>query len=258
LKIREGKLVKIVKRAPHCLVIDDFLSKDEFRAVQVQLMFEKYEKIHQRQWRKAWRLTDGEPLIGPTYSYSAEADSGERKPSSGLAIEYPAQRPTDFFVESLNQIVFEAAEVVGEKNKDWRSYGFHPYLYPVGTGLGWHEDDSSVSGAFVYYGHPDWRMDWGGELLILDQIIPSQIELPDGRVTLPERMKNMPLDGVTGPDFGWHSRSLHFMERGLGDFIAAKPNRLIFIGPHHSHSVRPVSPCAGENIRTSLAGFFQK
>jgi Rps23 Pro-64 3,4-dihydroxylase Tpa1-like proline 4-hydroxylase len=246
--------MEIVKNDPHLMVIDNFLGEEQFKAIQLQLMLEQYTQLHEGFWKKAWRLTDGNPLVSAIYNFSSE----EHFEKVASQIYYPTNKPFDLFVDALNAVAAKAQSIIGQRDRDWSSYGFRAYIYTVGTGLGWHEDDVSVSGAFVYYCHPHWSMDWGGELLILEKVIPTGIEPPGGSIKLPDNMRSMSTKGAVGPEFGWNSRAHHFMDIGMGQFVSAKPNRLVFIGPHHSHSVRPVTIAAGENPRISLAGFFQK
>jgi hypothetical protein len=46
------------------------------------------------------------------------------------------------------------------------------------------------------------------------------------------------------------------MERGLGSYLAPKPNRLVVIKGGTPRAIAKVRPSAGRHVRASFGGFF--
>src|SRR6202012_5909584 len=94
-----------------------------------------------------------------TYSY------GEIEPTQG---PYPTGRAIDLLVDAIlkNQNLY--SDQIGKEGSDWKGFTALPMLYPRNTSLYWHRDAASWTGSFTFYAHPEWNVQWGGELLVAD------------------------------------------------------------------------------------------
>ena len=113
----------------------------------------------------------------------------------------------------------------------------------MGTGLSWHCDAGPYTGAFIYYAHPTWNAQWGGELLVADGCGDyAQADREDGRR---HRLDNARENEI-------------LLREGTGRYVMPKPNRLVYLQGGTPHRIMPVLPAAGQNPRVSVAGFFVK
>jgi hypothetical protein len=169
-------------------------------------------------WQKVWKITDGH-ILSSNASYHTNA-------------------PFNCELDWLHQLILILAknhvqDIVG----DWDEICLTPYLYPANTKISWH-DDCGYTGACIYYPHHTWNANWGGELMIARTGETKQI---------------INTNGFTRED---HSAILN--EFGMGVYINPKPNRLVFTRAGVWHSINRVDQAAGDAIRTSVVGFFQK
>ena len=234
-------------------VYDDVLPPAEFAAVWEFVQLEEYAPVDSRQWVKVWRLTDGRPLAGPgVYSHRPkEAHDGDRY--------YPTHRGIDKIIEMILGASGEFDEIVGKQKKDWSLLTAKAFIYPPGTGLSWHADSVSYTGAYTFYAHPQWKSSWGGELMIADastlrkdlgtKVLPTVVKQGDRIVGMRKMEVPSALDAS--------STDAVLSELGLGHFIQAKPNRLVVFRGGIPHRIAKVDPAAGENARCAIAGFFQ-
>ncbi|MFB2863154.1 2OG-Fe(II) oxygenase [Aeromonas sp. MdU4] len=232
------------------LVIDDFLNEDELFAIQLYMQFEKYFPVHSNGWSKSWRLTDGAPFTSPCYIFSC--------------LTRNTTLNAEIISDGMNVLSRKLLEIYGELREflgdDWNAFSLTSYLYPSGTGLGWHEDDALYKGAYIFYAHPEWRPSWGGELCIIDTAVSSSAGLSEKVYDASENVLRLSgiIGGAVGPEFGWTIRDRNINESGIGTFVYPKPNRLVVIKPNYSHCIKKVDTSAGENVRCSVAGFFHQ
>lgn len=210
------------------VVIDDAL--DTERWTEVWSLFQFAELSPVSRTAGAWKLDDGVPLGGD------EIVTPGRDEPLGEAGSDPARYPSgtalDHVMEAVLGAAGEARHVIGDA---FERVTARAYVYPAGTALSWHSDDSSLfDGAFIYYAHPHWNAHWGGELMIAE-----------GAET----------DGIMGHRFDDHAFSEALMERGVGRYIAPRPNRLVLLGGA-PHAVAPVRAAAGAAVRATVSGFF--
>ena len=217
------------------LVVDGLLGTDAAAAWRYFQTIE-FNKTHWRGYEKAFRLYDGECLVGPTHTLPlngappAMVEAGRRR----------AGNP-------LSQLIFamlarpEVSAFLGRCGA-WSDISFASYIYPPGSGLGWHSDTGKAA-AFIYYLHPEWHESWGGELLLEDQRAPAaQV-------------------GVGGPasefrDFYAALSDPAAPTPGLGAYVAPLPDRLVLIRGGVRHTIKKVEPAAGEAFRATISGFF--
>ena len=211
------------------LIVDDFLDEDAWTEVWTHFQFADLAPVTRT--AGAWKLGDGVPLGGDeivTPARDAELSDG------AVAGRFPSGTALDRVVEALLGEAARFAPLVGD---DWAHLTARPYVYPTGSGLSWHGDDSAVyTGAYIYYAHPHWNAHWGGELLVADA--PEDADLP-----------------IMGHRFDDEAYSAALMERGEGRFVLPRPNRLVVLGGA-PHMVTPVRPAAGAHVRASVSGFF--
>ena len=126
------------------------------------------------------------------------------------------------------------------------------YLHPPGSGLDWHDDEGRFAGAYTYYVHPRWHASWGGELMIVEDmlgrgLLPDKRHMREGRV---ETVKET-WDVLTKDDL-----SQLLMDGATStEFVFAKPNRLVFMVGGVWHRVNVVKRNA-PFARAAIAGFF--
>jgi hypothetical protein len=211
-------------------VYDDLLPPADFDALLHHATSDNYAIVHRQGWQKAWRLGDGLPLHGSTTYY---------RPDPSLYAEheqprYPTQTPLDRFIESMNDVAGDAADVLGE----WNGVTVGPWVYPLGAGLSLHRNAPAYAGSYAFFVHPDWNFHWGGQLLVLDRRTGDGGEAGASHWLFDER------------------ESRAGMDPGLGLCILPKPNRLVFIAASAFQMITRVDVNAGNHPHVTVAGFF--
>lgn len=243
--------MKVLHSGAGYVVVDDFLNSGAMAEVWGYIQNEAYVSVFSElsgflageessqahgainAANKVWRLSDGAPLRGTPVEFGEARRSRVPSPT-GLSL--------DHLLREISAAAGEFPNCVGVQGVDWQRFNAVPMLYPVGAGLSWHSDGEDRTGAFVYYAHPTWNVQWGGELLIAD--------------LSPSRVHHAYAESKTSP---WLDNSLEnelLMEIGTGTFIQSKPNRLVLLGGGVHHAIAPVRPAAGDRVRCSISGFF--
>ncbi|MEM9380022.1 MAG: 2OG-Fe(II) oxygenase [Planctomycetota bacterium] len=217
---------------PALLVLDDFL--DEEAWTDVWTMFQLTDLAPVTRTAGAWKLDDGVPLGGDevvTPPRDAEFGAPGERPG-----RFPAGTALDHVLEAVLGHAGSFAPLVGT---DWSHVTARAYVYPTGSGLAWHGDDSAVyTGAYIYYAHPRWNAHWGGELLVAEVPEEERAELP-----------------IMGHRFDDEGYSDALLASGEGRFVMPRPNRLVVLGGA-PHMVAPVRAAAGSSVRATVSGFF--
>jgi 2OG-Fe(II) oxygenase superfamily len=205
---------------PDFAIFDDFLDQEAWTEVWSHFQFTELLPVSRASG--AWKLDDGVPLGGQEILTPRGADG-------------PDDHPLSLVVRGL----FDDQRCdLGPVGDGWDRVSARPYVYPAGTALSWHVDDSELfAGAFVYYAHPHWDAHWGGELLVADRHADAE-PLP-----------------IMGHRFQTEPYSEELLEPGSGTFVMPRPNRLVLIGGA-PHAVAAVRAAAGQNVRASVCGFF--
>lgn len=224
------------------LVLDDFLDEDAWTRLWTEFQFLELNPVTRSQG--AWKLDDGVPLGGQEIilprSTSTSAGAHARTRSPARKGTQPAPLRSSPIAHLLECITEQRDALESLVSGNWDRVVGRPWVYPRGTGLSWHVDDSQIyAGAFIYYAHPTWNAHWGGELLI-------------GETAATEDGEPLP---VMGYRFETESYSERLLEVGGGAFVMPKPNRLVLVAGA-PHMVAKVSDAAGHNVRASIAGFF--
>ncbi len=141
---------------PNFRVIDDLLDEETWTSVWSDFQFMELHPVTRT--LGAWKLDDGVPLGGNEAVVArTDASVGDGRAAGSMHAVIAAMLASPEFYHDL----------VGE---DWDRVSARPYVYPQGTGLSWHVDDSELyAGAFIYYAHPHWNAHWGGELLVAER-----------------------------------------------------------------------------------------
>jgi Rps23 Pro-64 3,4-dihydroxylase Tpa1-like proline 4-hydroxylase len=162
---------------------------------------------------------------------------------------YPTKTDMDLFIEQIVSFSPHIEHVVGVHDKDWGHVTATAWLYPPGTGLAMHDDGSGTyAGAYVYFLNPTWRSSWGGLNIMMDREANEKV--------YEYRAKH---DQIEFYERGWLDDTILeelMLEHGMGKCIFPKKNRIVFISNYAYHMVTRVNEAAGDNIRTSIAGFF--
>ncbi len=215
---------------PGLVVIDDLL--DEEAWTEVWSLFQVVDLAPVTRTAGAWKTDDGAPLGGDaivTPPRDAELSAPGERPD-----RFPSGTALDHVVGAVLGLVESLAPVVGT---EWAHVTARPYVYPAGSALSWHGDDTAhYTGAFIYYAHPRWNAHWGGELLLAD--VDPHDDLP-----------------IMAHRFDDEEYSEALLAHGAGRFVMPKPNRLVVLG-NAPHMVAPVRAAAGSNVRASVSGFF--
>lgn len=215
---------------PNFAVIDNVLEPQIFTQFWEYFNTLPFQNCSHDQWLKVWKLSDGEILRSPTF-YHTKA---------------PFNCPMDWIQNYVFWLSAKFPHLIGEYGKDWEEIQFTPYLYPDGSKISWH-NDFGYTGACIFYAHPKWSAHWGGELLV------AKTEDGDGEWTSEKSEETWSRN-----TFSRENHSDFLNKQGIGNYIVAKPNRLVFTKGSAWHSVNRVDRTAGDNVRCSVVGFFIK
>jgi len=212
------------------IVFDNFLTNIEQELILQYFDTARFRRILPDSWGKAYRLTNGDPLVG------AEVLSQPQHNRPG-APAYPTQTALDILISRVINCKSMISDTVGSHGQAWDYFTMCPYVYAAGSGLGWHAD-SHCAGAYVYYAHRSWGVHWGGELLV--EYAEEDISFP--HISSRGILQNPALDSA--------------LKRGMGYYFSPIPNRVIFLRGHTLHMIKTVDAASGDNVRLSVSGFF--
>jgi Rps23 Pro-64 3,4-dihydroxylase Tpa1-like proline 4-hydroxylase len=239
---------KRVFESPEAVVFDDFLPEEVYERVRAFCLEADYEYINTRgAVSRAWHVHDGFPLRSTLNEfYYAE---GLEKPEGSHV--YPTGSGMDAFLEALLRVQPEVEHLTGRLGRDWGHVSATAWMYPPGTGLSMHDDGSGVyTGAYVYFLNPEWRLHWGGLLLLVEG---------EGNQRVYAHRKST--DEIEFYRRKWlHANEMDelLMEHGFARCVFPKRNRIVFIANNAYHMVTRVNETAGDNLRMSIAGFFNR
>jgi hypothetical protein len=219
-------------------VYDDVLSPDDFTSLFRYLNSVEYRSVHDRGWRKVWRLHDGNPLTSSAGWYY-----GTDQPRPPGESSFPTGTPVDPVVAWISDRFPEVKSIVGSPAVEWDRFSFAPWVYPPGSGLSLHADGHKYTGAFTFFCHKEWRLHWGGHLMVLD----------------PQTTNGFVSTGELSPPFlDDQEETARAFSPGVAVTVLAKPNRIAFLSPKAQHLLTRVDVNAGQTVRMSVAGFFHK
>jgi hypothetical protein len=236
------------------MVVDDFLPPDRFEQMWRWFHVAPFFANDVRGLYGAWRLDDGRVMRGPDVYYGTVAQqAAEAHPGS---FAYPTGTAIDLLIEQFSACGSAWEELVGHEGRDWRTLAVAARLYERNSGLYWHRDTPAVvTGSCTYYAHPEWNVQWGGELFIAhpralnipERYGPSMISPKDvmgrGAVQLSGHLDNREVNAA-------------LMEAGMGYYVMPKPNRLIVMKTGNPHMISKVQVAAGDHVRASMTLFL--
>lgn len=229
------------------VVYDDFLPEDQFEKIYQHAVMSDYKHINTTgNVARVWNIDNGFPLRSSWNRFY-------RVPGIGKKTEhdYPNNKPTDAFFEQVLRIAPDVQSVIGAPGVHWSNFSNTSWLYPQNTGLSLHNDGSGVySGAYVYYLNKEWRIHWGGLLMVLDASANEAMES--------HKVEHNPHIFHKGKWLNETEHNDYAMESGFARTIFPKRNRIVFIAPDAYHIVTKILPAAGDNVRMTLAGFFSR
>jgi len=252
---------KKVFESSTAIVLDDFLPQSVFEKVHNYVLTADYERIN-KTGTGIWHVHDGFPLKSEPCYYRPG-----RQGKSGTDKVYPSGTALDPFIDHMVALLPQVEYFVGRPQETWKQFSVVPSIFPPGTSLSTHahyfvtekQGGDELTGAFVYFLNPEWRVHWGGLLLLIDE---------DGNKMINEyRRAAATGDGSQKTDANWlvlkdprvgDEVQRLLMEHGLGQVVFPKNNRLVFIANEVYHQITRVNEQAGDNGRMSLTGFFTR
>ena len=233
------------------VVFDDFLPASEFEDVWRYLQLSRVANGETADLGGPWQISEALPLFGPSVSALSESTGSPAGRSSAIGggPVYPTGTAVDFVLEKLLHLAPQIQPWVGKANEAWVLVTAAPWIYPPGTGISWHTDSGAHTGAYIFYIHPEWDAQWGGELLVADEacrLFPSGASTP-APYSLEERLRYR---------FDKRPMSDYLCGVGTGQFISPTPNRLVVLEVGHAHKISRVDAAAGDHVRASISGLF--
>lgn len=232
------------------IVFDNFLPADIYEPLQAYCLGTDYERINTKgKSVRAWHLEDGFPLRSTltAFYYSDPETAPQPKPAYG----YPTGTGFDRFIEFMVEFQPQVEFYTGKAKEGWHHFSATSWLYPPGTSLAMHDDGSGVyTGAYAFFLNKTWRAHWGGMLLMMDDDCNDSIHAYRNTVDQGDYYRTKWLHANNTNDL--------LLEHGLARCIFPKGNRMVFIANDAYHMVTRVNEAAGDNVRLSIAGFFDR
>lgn len=233
---------------PEALVFDDFLPEDEYELVYKHAIQSDYRHINTSgQVVRVWNVDNGFPLRS-MWDHHYRTNTVKHPDDHHT---FPTHTPNDLLFNAINHMMPQVQHLVGKPAEEWSHASMTSWLYPPNTGLSLHNDGNSIyTGAYIYYLNREWRIHWGGLLMVLDRAANQAIETHRTRLNEQDFYRNKWLNESEHDDYA--------AEVGFARCIFPKRNRIVFIAPDAYHIVTKVLASAGDNVRMSLAGFFNR
>lgn len=244
-----GHQPKKVFESEQVIIMDDFLPQDIYEKLHQYVLKTDYEYINmQGKISRAWHIHDGFPLRSKQNAFYYAKDH-PNVPKADYV--YPTKRDLDLFIDGLIGVQPHVEHLIGKQSKDWWHVSATCWIYPPKTGLSLHDDGSGVySGAYTYFLNPTWRPHWGGILVMMDEEANRRIY--EMRESGDEK------DFFKLKYFHANDMDEEIMKQGLGKAILPKANRIVFIANDAYHMITRVNETAGDNLRMSIAGFYNR
>lgn len=230
------------------IVYDDFLPEDVYEKLYNYALCCDYDYINVgKKVSRVWRMRDGFPLRSSRnlFYYADQAT----RPNENWA--YPSDMDLNLFADAIMGIMPEVQHFIGKPKENWAKFSVTSWIYPMHTGLGLHDDGVNYSGAYAFFLNPIWNIHWGGLLMVLDEATNNHMH--------DFKKKNNALQYVRKK---WSDESdesrLIWESSGFAQCVLPKRNRIAFIANDAYHVVTTVTESAGDNVRRSFAGFFDK
>ncbi len=230
------------------LVLDNFLPEETYQSIYSYVQRQDLEHINTGKMTRARHMQDDLPLRSEkTVLYYA--DNEPRPKNNEKSLFYPTKTALDAFVTGILAIQPQVQHITGAMGSKWGHFSIASWFYPQGAGQAFRDDGSWLySGAFVYYLNPVWKPQWGGNLIVASDETNERMRR--------YKAENDAMDMYSAKEPDTHKMDEILMEDGLSQCIFPKRNRIVFIASDAYHMVTRVNEQCGDNVRTSLAGFF--
>jgi hypothetical protein len=240
-----SRAAKVVVQNEFLAVIDDVLSSEQRDGLWNYFQLQPFQRIDALGMQGQWSLEDSGVLRGPTVGWGRGWDA-----------QYPTGTPIDHVIKAVVECETEIASVVGPQGVVWDIFSAFPTIHVAGQGRLWHRDTDDDAGSWVYYAHREWNIEWGGELFL-----SHERAVPAAYGAFLHRLRPM-ADHPDPP--GWKSHidnedaNALLMERGIGSYVAPKPNRLVLIKGGTPQALAKVRASAGRHVHATVGGVFKK
>jgi hypothetical protein len=134
----------------------------------------------------------------------------------------------DIVYNNCVDLIFTYAKKLAEVDfcSGWKDCTLTHCFYPRGSKSSW-QSNKNFKAIMYFFVHPNWRFNWGGELLV-GQTPPN-----------PDHEEKAYCDNK------WHNDHLnHF---GTGIYVTPKSNRCVVVPGEEWHKISEISDDAGEN-----------
>ena len=245
--------MKVTFSCDQFLVIDDFLPPEHFQQMWRWFHVAPFFPNDVRGLHGAWRLDDGRVMRGPDIYYGSVAEQVAKAHPGSFAC--PTGTAIDLLVDAFVACT-PAETLIGRQHADWRTLAAAPRLYERNSSLYWHRDTPAVvTGSCTYYAHPEWNVQWGGELFIAH---PAALEIPSRygpSMIAPKEVMGRGLVQLSGH---LDNREVNeaLMTPGMGRYVMPRPNRLVVMRTGNPHMISKVQPAAGDHVRASVTLFL--
>lgn len=208
-------------------ITDSVLSPHESQAVTEWHASQVFRNVsHSNEGVRA--LFDGPGHFASTLIWDAKEQTDARLDST-----------ENLIVDAIRAEAGRAADLIGCEGIDWTRFTLTPWIHGVGSQLGWHTDKLEEGpervGAYVWYVHPVWEFQWGGEFTLINSGLAAGIPAEKaGSWSQPDVVAHAPDPTMVLP----------------------RPNRLIIFPTDTYHCVRRIDVTAGDRVRRTLTGFF--
>jgi hypothetical protein len=246
--------MKVAFESGQFVVLDDFLDSEDYQQVWRWFQVAPFFPNDVRGLHGAWRLDDGRVFRGPDVYYGEVAQQVAEAHEGAFA--HPTGTALDLLIHQFTRHEQHYEKLVGREGGDWRTIAMAPRLYERNSSLYWHRDTPSVvTGSVTYYAHPEWNIQWGGELFIAH---PSALSIPDRcgpSMIEPKEVMGRGMVQLSGHlDNSEVNNAL--MEAGMGYYVMPKPNRLVVMKTGNPHMITAVKAAAGDHVRASVTMFL--
>jgi Rps23 Pro-64 3,4-dihydroxylase Tpa1-like proline 4-hydroxylase len=237
--------VTVTAQTEFFTVLDDFLPPAQFDRLWNFLQIQPMQRVEALGRRGHWLIEDEDTLRGPTVGWGHAWDA-----------QHPTGSPMDDVMQAIVDRADLLAPAVGRYKVDWAIFSAMVTIYRAGQGLVWHRDSEANTGSYIFYAHPEWSVDWGGELFLAHTLdVPRDYGVFFHKLRATQGLPNPPpgyphLDNDDANDL--------LMKAGFGSFVVPKPNRIVIIKGGTPHAIAKVTSAAGGNVRASVGGFFKK
>ncbi len=221
------------------------MTPEQTDAVWNYFQLQPFQRVDALGMQGQWALEDSAVLRGPTTGFGQRWDA-----------QYPTKTPLDLVIKAIADAAPLYESTAGKRGDDWKVFSACPTIHVAGQGRLWHRDGDDDVAGFFYFAHPEWNIEWGGELFVADER-----DLPAELGVFLHRLRPMADRPQTPP---WKSHldnddaNRLLMERGIGTFVAPKPNRLVVVKATAARALAKVRASAGRHVHATVGGGFKK